>query len=84
MKLTVHLQDAPMIKREQKNIGTKEAPTMKPKKANCIMNTITRKGLKTQKEVNDALSYIRKHHVIAIWESGDKAGKEMIYISHER
>ena len=84
MKLTVHIQDAPFIQTTQKNIGTKEAPVMKPKKANCIHNTITRKGLKTQKAVNDALTAIRSKHTIAIWEKGSKAGKEMIYVTHER
>jgi len=84
MKLTVHIQDAPFIKTTQRNVGTKEAPMMKPKKANCIHNTITRKGLVNQREVDTALAVIRSKHTIAIWEKGAKAGKEMIYVTHER
>jgi hypothetical protein len=84
MKLTVHIQDAPIVKTTQKNVGTKEAPIMKPKKANCIHNTITRKGLANQREVDNALATIRNKHTIAIWEKGFKAGKEMIYVTHER
>jgi len=57
---------------------------MKPKKANCIHNTITRKGLVNQREVDTALAVIRSKHTIAIWEKGAKAGKEMIYVTHER
>ena len=84
MKLTVHIQDAPFVKTTQKNVGTKEAPIMKPKKANCIHNTITRKGLVNQRDVDEAVADIRKKHTIAIWEKGDKAGKEMIYVTNER
>ena len=84
MKLTVHIQDAPFVKTTQKNVGTKEAPIMKPKKANCIHNTITRKGLANQRDVDNAIADIRKKHIIAIWEKGEKAGKEMIYVTNER
>ena len=84
MKLTVHIQDAPFIKTTQRHVGTKEAPMMKPKKANCIHNTITRKGLVDQREVDNALAAIRNKHTIAIWPKGTKAGKEMIYVSFER
>tara|TARA_R100000734_G_C3276293_1_gene71034 strand:- start:247 stop:501 length:255 start_codon:yes stop_codon:yes gene_type:complete len=84
MKLTVHIQDAPFVKTTQKNVGTKEAPVMRPKKSSCIHNTITRKGLVNQRDVDNALADIRKKHTIAIWEKGFKAGKEMIYVTHER
>tara|TARA_R100001126_G_C4753157_1_gene114047 strand:- start:79 stop:333 length:255 start_codon:yes stop_codon:yes gene_type:complete len=84
MKLTVHIQDAPFVKTTQRNVGTKEAPIMKPKKANCIHNTITRKGLADQRDVDNALSAIRRKYTIAIWNTGDKAGKEMIYVTHEK
>ena len=84
MKLTVHIQDAPFVKTTQKNVGTKEAPVMKPKNSRCIHNTITRKGLADQRDVDNALAAIRSKHTIAIWEKGFKAGKEMIYVTHER
>jgi hypothetical protein len=84
MKLTVHIQDAPFVKTTQKNVGTSDVKVMKPKNANCIHNTITRKGLADQREVDTALAVIRSKHTIAIWEKGAKAGKEMIYVTHER
>jgi hypothetical protein len=84
MKLTVHLQDAPFVKRVQKNVGTKDAPIMKPKKANCIMNTITVKDLPDMKAVNDAIAHIRSKHIIGIWSKGPRAGQDMIHITHQR
>ena len=84
MKLTVHIQNAPFVTTTQKNVGTKEAPSMKPKKANCIHNTITRKGLMSKKAISDALASIRGKHSIAIWSKGERAGQEMIYLSHEK
>ena len=83
MRLTVHIKNAPFVQKEQKNVGTKEAPKYKPKKKKCIVNTITQKGLLTQRDVDMALSYIRTKHTIGVWEKGEREGQEMIHITHE-
>lgn len=85
MRLTVHVEDAPFVERERqllgKDIHGKEI--FKPKKSKCIVNTFSFRNLKTQKEVNEKISYIRSKYKISKWEKGFKKGKEMIYTSFQ-
>lgn len=83
MRLTVHIENAPFIEKEQKNLGTFKAPIYKPKKAKCIVNTISVKDLRSMDEVNKELIYIKDKYKVAKWKSGRKQGKEMIYISNQ-
>ncbi len=83
MRLTVHIENAPFIKKEQKNLGTLKAPIYKPKKAKCIVNTISVKDLRSMAEVNKELSYIKDKYKVAKWKSGKKKDQEMIYISNQ-
>jgi len=83
MRLTVHIENAPFIEKEQKNLGTFKAPIYKPKKTKCIMNTISVKDLRSMDEVNKELIYIKDKYKVAKWKSGRKQGKEMIYISNQ-
>ena len=43
----------------------------KPKKSKCIVNTISFKGLTTQKAVEEVLADVRSKHTIAKWDTGD-------------
>jgi hypothetical protein len=70
MRLTVHIENAPF-------------ETRKPKKAKCIMNTLTMRNLKSMDEVNKKLIYIKDNYKVAKWKSGRKQGKEMIYIANQ-
>jgi len=87
MRLTVHVEDAPFDERERKIVketivkGKTVPLEYRPKKAKCIVNTFSFKGLKNQKEVNEKLSYIKTKYKIAKWTGGVKKGKEMIYTS---
>ena len=83
MRLTVHIENAPFIEKEQKNLGTFKAPIYKPKKTKCIMNTISVKDLRSMDEVNKELIYIKDKYKVAKWKSGRKQGKEMVYISNQ-
>ena len=89
MRLTVHVEDAPFIERERKVIKTevvkgKSVPLKyKPKKSKCIINTFSFKGLRTQKEVNEKLTYIKSQYKIAKWVKGPKKGKQMVYTSFQ-
>jgi len=83
MRLTVHIENAPFIEKEQKNLGTFKAPIYKPKKSKCIMNTLTVRDLNTMDEVNKELAYIKDNYKIAKWKSGKKKDQEMIYISNQ-
>ncbi len=83
MRLTVHIENAPFEKRERKNLGTINNPIYKPKKSECIMNTLTVRDLNTMDEVNKELAYIKDNYKIAKWKSGMKMGEEMIYIANQ-
>ena len=78
-RLTVHLDQPIFREMTQTNVGTKEAPKMKPKKRKCIQNTLSFKNV-TQEDVKHILHRIRKTHGIAVWEKGDRKGEEMIYL----
>ena len=80
-RLTIHL-DQPIFRDvSQTNVGTKEAPKMKPKKRKCIQNSLSFKNV-TATEAKHILQRVRKAHGIATWTKGDKKGQEMIYIVH--
>lgn len=84
MRLTVHVENAPFVEKERKLIGKdlQNKEIYKPKKSKCIVNTISFKNLKSEKEVNEKLSYIRSKYKIAKWTKGGlKHDKEMIYTS---
>lgn len=83
MRLTVHIENAPFETRVQKNLGTFKAPIYKPKKAKCIVNTISVKDLRSMGEVNKELSYIKDNYKVAKWKSGKKKDQEMIYIVNQ-
>ena len=85
VRLTVHIENAPFIKKQQKLIGKNEIgrPINKPKKPECIINTLSFKNLKTPGEVTKKLAYIRSNYKISKWKEGYKKGKEMIYTSWE-
>ena len=83
MRLTVHIENAPFIEKEQKNLGTFKAPIYKPKKAKCIVNTISVKDLRSMAEVNKEISYIKDKYKVAKWKSGKKKDQEMIYIANQ-
>lgn len=80
-RLTVHLEQPIFIEVSQTNVGTAEAPVMKPKKRKCIQNTLSFKNV-TALEAKHILQRIRKAHGIATWTEGKKKGQEMIYIVH--
>ena len=80
-RLTVHLEQPIFTDMPQVNVGTKEAPMMKPKKRKCIKNTLSFKNV-TNSDVKHILHRVRKNHGIATWVEGDKKGQEMIYIVH--
>ena len=82
-RLTVHVENAPFVERERKSQGknSQGVETFKPKKSQCIENTLSFGGLKTEKEVNIKLSYIKSKYKVTKWTKGAKKGKEMIYTS---
>lgn len=80
-RLTIHVAEAVFIDKVQKNIGTKEAPVMKPKKKKCIQNTLSFKNV-TQEDAKYIIQRVRKNHGVAVWEKGDRKGQEMIYKVH--
>jgi len=80
-RLTVHLEQPIFTNVNQVNVGTKEAPKMKPKKSKCIQNTLSFKNITTL-DAKHILQRIRKAHGIATWTEGKKKGQEMIYIVH--
>jgi hypothetical protein len=85
-KLTVHIENAPFFKKERKVVGKDDSgkDIYKPKKSDCIMNTITFKGLLSRKEAESKLADIRKKHTIAKKQKSGGAinvGEELIYIS---
>ena len=82
MRLTIHLENALFVERAQKNIGTKENPVMKPKKRQCIVNTLSFKGVTSKAEAQSLIASVRKKHGIAKWKKGKKEGQEMIFIAH--
>ena len=84
LRLTVHVTNAPFISREQKVVGKDESnkPITKPKRSKCIVNTFSFKGFSSIKDVETKLSNLRSKYNIAKWDTGDKKGKEMIYISY--
>tara|TARA_R100001443_G_scaffold6485_1_gene15347 strand:- start:12117 stop:12377 length:261 start_codon:yes stop_codon:yes gene_type:complete len=84
LRLTVHVSNPSFITKEQKPMGKDEnnKPIMKPKKAKCIVNTITLRNLRSMKSVESKLSYIKSKYKIARWKEGKKKGKEMIYIAY--
>ena len=80
-RLTVHLEQPIFTNVAQVNVGTKEAPKMKPKKSKCIQNTLSFKNI-TALDAKHILQRVRKTHGIATWTEGKKKGQEMIYIVH--
>jgi len=78
-RLTIHVESAPFFEKAQKNVGTKESPVMKPKKAKCIQNTLSFNNV-TEKDAKDIIQRVRKNYGIARWEKGLKKNQEMIYI----
>ena len=84
-RLTVHVENAPFVERERKSLGknSQGVEIFKPKKSQCIVNTLSFGGLKTEKEVNIKLSYIKSKYKVAKWTKGAKKGKEMIYTSFQ-
>ena len=86
MRLTVHLENAPFETRIQKDLGydkINKIVILKPKKAKCIMNTLTVGNLKSMGEVNKELAYIKDNYKVAKWKSGRKQDQEMVYISNQ-
>ena len=83
-RLTVHVENAPFVTREQKTVTTvvenKTVTTKKPKKAKCIVNTFSVRNLKSDIEIDKALSYLRSKYKIA----KNKMGDEMIHISNQK
>ena len=84
-RLTVHVENAPFTERERKSLGKNDqgVETFKPKKAQCIENTLSFGGLKNEREVNEKLAYIKSKYKIARWTKGAKKGQEMIYTSFQ-
>lgn len=84
IRLTVHVSNPSFITKEQKQKGKDEnnKPIMKPKKPKCIVNTITIRNLRSMKNVESKLSFIKSKYNIARWKEGEKKGKEMIYIAY--
>ena len=88
MRLTVHLEDAPFVERERQPLGKdlQGNPIFKPKKSKCIVNTLSFRDLKSEKDVLDKLNQIRSKYKIAKFsEKKQKTfrnGKEMIYVSY--
>ena len=80
-RLTIHVAEAVFVDKVQKNVGTKEAPVMKPKKKKCIQNTLSFKNVSND-SAKDIIQRVRKKHGIAKWEKGDREGQEMIFIVH--
>jgi len=80
-RLTVHLKQPIFTEVSQTNVGTAEAPVMKPKKRKCIQNTLSFKNI-TASDAKHILHRIRNTHGIATWIEGKKKGQEMIYIVH--
>jgi hypothetical protein len=85
-RLTVHIENAPFIKKERKVVGKDDSgkDVYKPKKSDCIVNTITIKGLSSRKEAESKLSDIRKKYTIAKKQKSGgalKVGAELVYIS---
>ena len=52
-RLTVHVENAPFVERERKSLGKNDqgVETFKPKKSQCIENTLSFGGLKNKNEV---------------------------------
>ena len=84
-RLTVHVENAPFVERERKSQGknSQGVEIFKPKKSQCIVNTLSFRNLKSQKEVSDKLVYVRNKYKVAKWTKGAKKGKEMIYTSFQ-
>lgn len=81
-RLTVHLEQPIFVDVDQVNVGTKEAPNMKPKKRKCIQTTLSFKNVANKVEAMHIVQRVRKAHGIATWTDGEKKGQEMIYIVH--
>jgi hypothetical protein len=77
-RLTAHLAHVKPIKEKVGKEGK-----LKTK----LINTLSVRNLRSQADVNDAISYIRSHHKIAICEAHNhnkwKVGEEMWYTSNE-
>ncbi len=80
-RLTIHVAEATFVDKVQKNIGTAEAPVMKPKKKKCIQNTLSFKNV-TQEDAKHIIQRVRKKHGIRVWEKGNRKGQEMIFKVH--
>tara|TARA_Y100000034_G_scaffold73650_1_gene88592 strand:- start:267 stop:518 length:252 start_codon:yes stop_codon:yes gene_type:complete len=83
MRLTVHIENAPFIKKERKLIGKDKSgkDIFKPKKINCIKNTLTFNGLSRQ-DITHKLSEIRSKYKIGKYRKGVKKDQEMIQIKY--
>tara|TARA_R110000851_G_scaffold173584_1_gene319897 strand:- start:233 stop:475 length:243 start_codon:yes stop_codon:yes gene_type:complete len=78
-RLTVHITQAPKNRVELDEKGSKK--TTKKEK---IFNTISIRNISNNEDVKKHLNDLRAIHKIASWESGNKKGEEMIYISNEK
>jgi hypothetical protein len=81
MRLTIHLENPIFFDADQKNVGTKENPIMKPKKVKCIKNTLSFKDV-SKSEAQSLIASVRKKHGIAVWEDGARKGEDMIYFAN--
>tara|TARA_R100001015_G_C4633638_1_gene198895 strand:+ start:3756 stop:4010 length:255 start_codon:yes stop_codon:yes gene_type:complete len=79
-RLTVHLEQ---VKKTAKEVGRDDKN--RPVKKDYIYNTITVRDLKTEKDVNDALSKIKAGNKIAKYKGKPggqwKPGQEMISVA---
>tara|TARA_R110000824_G_scaffold36287_2_gene112954 strand:+ start:13566 stop:13838 length:273 start_codon:yes stop_codon:yes gene_type:complete len=88
MRLTVHLEDALFVERERQSLGKdlQGNTIFKPKKSKCIVNTLSFRNLKTEKDVLDKLTQVRSNYKIAKFKDKKQHtfqnGKEMIYVSY--
>jgi|ETNvirnome_2_130_1030620.scaffolds.fasta_scaffold124539_1 hypothetical protein len=80
-RLTVHVENAPFITKEQKvvSVSKEKGQIKKPKKPKCIVNTLSVRHLKSS-EVDLALVQLRSKYTIA----KRKDGSEMVFISNEK
>jgi hypothetical protein len=87
-RLTVHVENPSFISKEQVMVGKDlyGKPIMKPKKPKCIVNTISLSGMRTLKEVEEKLVYLRSIYKISKFKENKQHtyqnSKEMIYLSH--
>ena len=79
-RLTVHLEQ---VKRTAKEVGRDDKN--RPVKKDYIYNTITVRDLKTDKDINDALSKIKAENRVAKYKGKPggqwKPGQEMIKVA---